>query len=454
MPTYRTNVARQYGTTAGFNTKWSGIREILQNALDGNDIGYRMRIEHGKARDRSGEWALKVVNEGVTLNTDALVLGFSTKTGRSDQRGEHGEGLIVGMNALLNLGCEVWIRTGDEVWAPKYEISDSGLETLIVDIRKQPKLSGDFIVEIKGVSPEEWEDYKDRMLFFGDKEDKRVEIPYYGTVLMDPKYQNQLFVKGIHVCKLPDNYYWGYDLNIDLNRDREVASPWTLRWKIRDLLISAFDKDLVSLEDVWPILENDDYGESYAIREDEFRTAAKMHEQFVEVFTEMHGDKAIPVTNIGESQRVEHFGKKGVIVSKAIANILETSLGKLEDRLQEQSLGTQKKYQYSELFYAEHQILHRICDLVSEIEPWFSIDLVNVVDFFGEDVNGTFCNREDGCEINLAKRIMKDPQQALETLVHEVAHKYGKDAENAHDAAEKRILASIIVSRLFPDSYE
>jgi hypothetical protein len=179
MTIYNTNIAKSYALTAGFNSAWSGIREIIQNALDGHDKGHYMRIEHGKARDRSGDWALKVTNEGVTLSTDALVLGFSTKREDSAARGQHGEGLIVGINSLLNFGHEVWIRTGNEAWIAKHVINENGLEVLVIDIRKQPKRSNDFIVEVKGVSPSDWESYKARLLHFGDKNDSRINFMFF-----------------------------------------------------------------------------------------------------------------------------------------------------------------------------------------------------------------------------------------------------------------------------------
>ena len=90
MATYNTNIAKNYGMTAGFKTKWSGVREIIQNALDGHDQGHTMTIEFGKSRDRSGKNAIKISNSGISLTQDALVIGFSTKQDDHRARGQHG----------------------------------------------------------------------------------------------------------------------------------------------------------------------------------------------------------------------------------------------------------------------------------------------------------------------------------------------------------------------------
>lgn len=67
-------------------TVWDGIREVVQNALDGQDDGYEMAIEET-------EYFVSFTNKGLQLNNSVLLTGTSTKTYRSDQRGQWGEGL-------------------------------------------------------------------------------------------------------------------------------------------------------------------------------------------------------------------------------------------------------------------------------------------------------------------------------------------------------------------------
>jgi len=447
MSIYNTNVAKSYAAGAGFGTPWSGIREILQNALDGRDRGYYMRIDHGKARDRSGAWALKVVNEGVTLTRDALVLGFSTKTNDDTQRGQHGEGLIVGINALLNNGYEVWIRTGDEAWIAKHQTNENGLDLLVIDIRKQPKKINDFIVEIKGVTPEDWASYKDRMLFFNE-EDRRIEVGE-GTILLDRKYRNQLFVKGIFVGNLPDDYQFGYDISVHLNRDREVAEPWELRRKVRDVIAQALAQDLFTTEDVTKVLDSDGCGEALAFSEDYWYDAYGISQKIAEDFIDRHGIDAVPVCSVGDAQRAEHFGKKGITVAQAVKKIIEKHSGKLEDRLAETALNVSKRYNWVDLSAQEKQNIENIVRIVRAVEEDSYFDKLQIVDFVGEKIRGTAKTVGNVLqEICIARRICNDKTQLLKTFVHEVAHKFAADGDHEHDEQQCRILAEIVVSQM------
>jgi len=450
MTIYNTNIAKNYALTAGFNSAWAGIREIIQNALDGHDKGHFMRIEHGKARDRSGAWALKVSNEGVTLSTDALVLGFSTKREDSAARGQHGEGLIVGINSLLNFGHEVWIRTGDEAWIAKHVLNENGLEVLVIDIRKQPKRINDFIVEIKGVSPSDWEAYKARLLHFNNKNDPRINLKN-GSILLDPKYQNDLFVKGIYVCKLPNNYSFGYNLNIDLNRDREVANPWDLFSTIRELIMEATEKKLFKVEEILTVLNDDSCGESQAFAYTDFYGySGGFNKMVADHFISQNGEAAMPVTSIGDSQRVEHFGKKGVVVSQSIKNIIEKYVGKLADRLNKSAMDKKTTYSWNDLTENEKKNLVRSIELVSSVEYWLTMNIINVVDFLGDSIKGTaeVVHGGEVKSINLARKILDNESDLLQTLVHEVAHKYGDDSDNNHENNQYRIFAEIISSNL------
>lgn len=437
MTFYNTNISKKYGLSSGFRTKWSGVREIVQNALDSHENGNTMTIEHGKARDKSGEWALKISNAGAVLKQDTLVLGFSTKTGDSSQRGEHGEGLVVGINALLNCGCAVWIKNGDEIWVPQHVATDSGVEKLVIDIKKSKQYYDGFLIEIKGVTPQEWEGYKKNLLFFHDEIDK-VDFSG-GSILFEPKHANKLFVKGIFVSKLPDNYIWGYDLNIPLNRDREVASPWALRDVIKNLLKDGVVSKKFNVENIWELLSNENCGESYCFRYIEWDPSSEFNDKFVEYFQEQHGEKAIPVTSIGDSARADHHGLKGIVVSQAIRNILEAKMGKLDSKLNQQGLSVKKNYNYGELSEEEKNNLLKIVDAVSEVESWLSLDVINIVDFYGPNIYGSFKNGR----INLAKHVLMDFEEALITLVHEASHQYGVDGDAHHIESQFKILAKI-----------
>lgn len=452
MTVYNTNVSRHYAVTAGFNSTWSGVREILQNALDGHDKGHKMSVDYGKARDRSGESALKVSNEGVSLSRNALVLGFSTKTDDAGQRGKHGEGLVVGINALLNLGHKVWIRTGNEVWIPKHVKNQEGLEVLVIEIKKQQNYSNDFIVEIKGIEEKEWETFKERILPF--QEDLRTIPGSCGQVLLDKKFKSSLFVKGVYVGKMPDPCFWGYNLDVHLNRDREVADPYQLRNAMRSVIVEGVENNLFSTKDILNLLNNEETGEAQAFAQAFFwGSPTKFHDQITEEFYLTNGEDAIPVGSIGEAQEAEHFGFRGVVVSKAVQKIIEHKTGSFKDRINQRSLTTERKYSWSDLDQEEKENLTTVVNLVAEVEKDISLNKINIVDFIGETVYGTACVVRHGGElelvnVNISKKVLKDRAELIDTLVHEVAHKYAGDGDNLHEREQRRIMSTIIANNL------
>src|ERR1700722_2115045 len=75
---------------------YEGIRELVQNGADA-------RVELGasfEARHRKPD-TLVLENEGATLPHEALLFGHTSKAGRSDLIGKFGEGLKLGVLALV-----------------------------------------------------------------------------------------------------------------------------------------------------------------------------------------------------------------------------------------------------------------------------------------------------------------------------------------------------------------
>lgn len=88
-------------------SSWEGIRELIQNARDAEvQHGATMSVVH-----RPDTRTLVITNEGVTLSREALLFGNTSKVGRSDMIGHFGEGMKVGILALLRVGGGVVIRT-------------------------------------------------------------------------------------------------------------------------------------------------------------------------------------------------------------------------------------------------------------------------------------------------------------------------------------------------------
>lgn len=116
--------------------KWGaleGLRELIQNGKDA-ETEFRAPLE---VRHRKDTNVLVIENDGCTIPHEALLFGHTSKLGRSGMIGKFGEGLKLGVLALVRAGHTVRIRSGSEVWIPKIERSEKfNADVLTVTIEK------------------------------------------------------------------------------------------------------------------------------------------------------------------------------------------------------------------------------------------------------------------------------------------------------------------------------
>lgn len=341
MKLYHTNLHRDYGLSAGFNSTWSGLREIIQNGLDGRDKGYELKVSHLGPSDRTRLPRVKVSNDGVVLSTSNLIMGFTTKAGDNDQRGQHGEGLIVGINALLRNNCSIVIRTGNEKWIPKH-LTVNEVPTLVFEIHKMSTYVDKFSVEVRGISKEQWQEYQENILDFTNAKPLKTA---FGSILTDHRFKNKLFVKGIYVGRLPENSNFGWDLPLlDLNRDREVANTWDISRYVRLVLEDSLKQGKVQTNEMFEILCQSDTLESRSFRYLDFVSKNSFYEQMTSSFEEQHGENAIPCENIAETEEVSRVGLKPIQASVAVKNIIEKVKGTLDEVIKAKKSSITKVY--------------------------------------------------------------------------------------------------------------
>src|SRR5574343_699269 len=131
---------------------YEGLRELIQNARDAE-------VEHNAPMTvtfQSGK--VVITNVGSTLDKRDLLLGQTTKVGRSDLIGKFGEGLKLGVLALVRAGHAVRIVTGNESWIPVIEESETFKEPVLVfKTRALQGTHNRVSIEIDGISRQEWE---------------------------------------------------------------------------------------------------------------------------------------------------------------------------------------------------------------------------------------------------------------------------------------------------------
>jgi len=425
---------------------WEGIRELIQNGKDAE-------VEHNAPL--TVDWkngTLRIENEGALLTREALLFGTTSKGGRADLIGKFGEGLKLGVLALVRAGRSVTIRSGGEVWEPTIARSEKyDADVLVFDIKTGREEKKRVRVEIDGVIESEWLDFRNRFLFLKDKREsnrKHIVSTWYGDLLLHERNAGKLYCKGIYVCDA--NTRFGYNFkDAELDRDRKMIADYDRRAKMGYILNEAANIEPTKVLDSYiSIVESPDSEEGKGINE--YRLPApKITAAIVKRFKEKHGDNAVPVRSLAESQDVEHFGVRGVVVSEALAAILKKDLGNAETTKSKFANSTLREFSYGDLTHDEKAALFNAIDKVScgnasllDGSNAYDTKLrkrIAIVEFRDANLNGL----HHGERIEIARKMLADEFETLRVLVHELAHDAGSDGDKSHVAQIERTWANI-----------
>lgn len=401
---------------------WEGIRELVQN-------GYDSEVEHSAVLDIDvHNGTLRIENDGVTLAREALLLGTSSKSERSDTIGKFGEGLKLGILALVRAGFPVKIRTGSEVWEAAIERSEKyDANVLCFHITGGREFRNRIRVEVGNVGEEGWNAVKDRFLFLLKLNDEDAVKTHRGTLLLHERFKGCLYVKGIFVQK-DHRLNYGYNFsNASVDRDRRMVSSWDSQWES-----SAIWRDAVaSRPDLFGaffgLIQNDSSDVSGMIHHAE-NTDRSIREKIVSEFTTRFGSDAIPVSTLAESAEIGHLGKRGIIVSKPLEALLTSIMGDkstIQKNLREEVVRTLSWFEMTE---EQRKNLMDNIGLVNSVRSDCKLDIVDVVEFRSETLLGQYKNGR----MLIAARLLDDRDEMLATIIHEFAHCIGGDGEKSH----------------------
>jgi len=413
-----TTIFHQYRPKWGF---FQGAREMIQNAFDGakearlngEKSSFKVDFTGASAMDDSG--TIRIENEGMTFDKSCLLLGKTTKQGRSDMIGQFGDGMKIGMLALVRAGFEVKIRNGDELWIPTLESSDKfdGEQVLVINVTSGRKWENRVRVEISGVTREQFLEIKEAFLFLSSYE--KHSTPY-GELLLDKKFRGQVFVKGILVESETD-FQYGYNLtNVETDVDRKLINSYDRDYNIRSIWREALKAEPMQMLAKFMQLLADQAKDvanisSYDVDGFDKETIDAVANNFIA----MNGEDAIPVTSMDESKDAAHLGKKGVIVPKPMAALLGKRFGafdKVKEKLAKEAI---KFYSWHDLDSNEQSNLDRAMNLIER-----DIKLVDIADFRDTGIHG-LCNLETK-RIEIAKKELATLTSLIGTLIHEFAH--------------------------------
>lgn len=405
---------------------WEAIRELLQNAKDADAHGHASTVKY---YDRPGTWknsdgkvtqvpsnTLVINNQGVTIGRESLILGGTTKRGDASQIGQWGEGMKLAWAALVRLGLEVWLRSAEERWAPCMMRSENfnGAELLGVVTHKIQWVD-EVHVEVRGLSPEDWATIQTRCLWLQSPEHS-IDVPGEGQILQDACYKGQVFCKGLYICNNAE-LQQGYNFNrLDIDRDRNMADPWSLKWRVSQMIEKA-DLDASALLN---LLSDDTSGEARAITDNAAYGEGAVSAKILQLFEDKHGQNALPCSTTAETIEAEHHGFKAVVVPAAVKRLIEVKVGTSEKRKDERKLQPKVEYAWSELTEPERKIYQWTETLVASAlqRP---LPPLSVVDYYNDKVMGTY----DGGQIKIARRCFSDRMTVLKVYLHELAHHVG-----------------------------
>jgi hypothetical protein len=299
---------------------FAGIRELLQNAKDADEDGYKMTIEHFPRTAR-----LEITNTHIYVDpSKLLILGKSDKV-PGQKRGQFGEGFVLGVLALVRKGHDVKFSNGDLSWTIAFEQPDvghpfEGQELLTFKSRKISVREINFKIEIDNIPTEVWTELKKLFLFLDPPKPADTLEMTQGTLLLADARKGQVFSRGIFV-RVFEDLACGYDMkHLNLDRDRRMVDEWDLHYKLGSLWQEACaQKPELAAPRVYAMAKAD----AAEVRQLKYHADAKLLKHVRERFEEEQGADASPVTTMAAAKEAESVGAKPVVVSNTLQELLE-----------------------------------------------------------------------------------------------------------------------------------
>ena len=328
MSKYELSISAAYVPTRGVV---EGAREFFQNALDEQvaDPENKMFFEYDE-----DEGILRIGNKLSTLDIQTLLFGKSSKPENSVMIGRFGEGYKIATIVFLRNGKEVTFYNycSREIWHTRLVKSrryqGALVPTFFVDkVKIWDKVpENSLIIEIKGITPEEYESIRESNLWLQGFYDGTHESEYhdtsYGKILLKDEYKHKLFVSGLFVCEHEDLKY-GYDVHPDqikLDRDRGLVSDIDLAFLTSRMWTSyslgkpaAVDADTLSVV------------EAFDGKYMHYSASSDLKSQVANDFIKENGPKAVPVSTQEEADQMTKLDLKPVYVTENKKNLITTS---------------------------------------------------------------------------------------------------------------------------------
>jgi len=442
MATFSLSVSSAYLPSWG---PYEGLRELLQNACDSQQDGHTMEIHHDP---RAG--ILSITNLGVRLDRSVWLLGVTTKAS-GGYRGIFGEGLALGILALVRSGRSCRIVNDDEDWSAALQDSKAfpGQQLLCISTRKRRTRTNAFSVQVQ-CSAQEWAEYRESFL---DLKPSIARIHTSDTdILTAESERGRCYVKGILVETKPD-LAAGYNFKAAAtDRDRRMINSFDFDYYSANAWADAVRDGQLSPEQLLDHLESG-CGDTKGLGERSI--ASSVVAAVAAAYSLRHGLQAIPVASYAEVTEAGHLGRIGLIATPALCGFFSShpdlSLTKVRQQRRSEVCNT---YSLQELTAPEQQVRQQALALVESAAAELGFDplahRLEIVDFHSSEIMGLHCSDDASgtTTIRVARRTLGSLEAFLRVLVHELAHDRGGDGDVRHQRAESRIFSRIVAHSL------
>ncbi len=217
---YEITISPNYVNSWGIT---EAIRELLQNAIDGEKCGYEKEISYGGG-------TLHIANKGISLLAKDLILGCSSKDEEGNFIGKYGEGFKLALVVLLRKGYKIEINNKDKIWIPSFKVSDK-FNTQVLNIEEKDGGDGENLsFDISTINENLYEMLLDYFPCINDNYGKVMNTEK-GQILFDKRFKGKMFVEGLYI-QTDENFQRGYNFSsdvVELDRDRRAINYYELR---------------------------------------------------------------------------------------------------------------------------------------------------------------------------------------------------------------------------------
>ena len=246
---------------------WEGIREILQNQMDGitsligkanirvipfgpnqNDIKYQFNFIHKDTNETFGQIlynevnnTLSIWNNGKLETGDLLLGGIKDQLNSEEIIGRFGEGMKLAALAFVRKNKRFSIITDGKLWSFSQKTDNNFIKNgqpqsclhWKGEICNIERYRNKVTIEITPFLLNEWIPFIDNFLWLTQRKVGRIDAKnnegkIIGQLLYNKFFWNKIYVKDIFVQKTEENNgatscYFGYNTDLELDRDRNAV---------------------------------------------------------------------------------------------------------------------------------------------------------------------------------------------------------------------------------------